>query len=211
MRREAEEMGEPQLRLVLPDDPQPVAPWSPAATPGGPARRVSGPAISVPATTATTPDSGPGSGPVAGATNTATSDPERGATSGPSAEAAAGFELELYGRPMTTTEKGARLVRHLAGMTAENLGRPGGLGHGIIRGHPSSAGQHLGYVRSRAWVPEGLEGGAVSKAGAVYGYTIGLAGVLIGNCITWTFERPLRLFLACLVVGVAVLIIALTW
>lgn len=203
-------MGEPQLRLVLPDDDPPsAAPWAPAAPPVGVARADSGPAISAPGRPATTQASGPVSGPAAGATNTATSASGEGATSGPGAEP--GVELELYGRPMTPAEKGLRLARHLAEMTADNWARPGGLGHGIIRGHPSSAGQHVAYVRSRAWVPQGLEGSAVSKAGALYGYTIGLAGVLAGNCIAWTFERPLRLFLACLVAGIALLIIALTW
>ena len=204
-------MAEPVLRLVPDDEPHRVtAPWPPAARPSGPATKTVPPG---PPSPVVAPAGGPHSG--------ATSPVPEGATNGHVASAASepddrddapgGGELELYGRPKTAGERSWQLARHWAGMAAENAARPGGLGHGIIRGHPSSAGQHLGYVRSRAWVPERHEGGAASKAGAAYGYTIGLAGVFTGNTITWLFERPLRLVLFCLSTGIAVLIIAFTW
>jgi hypothetical protein len=60
-------------------------------------------------------------------------------------------------------------------------------------------------------VPEEHDGALIGVLGAVYGYTLGLAGVTAGNTITWLFERPLRLFLAIALAGVLTLIIALTW
>jgi hypothetical protein len=141
-------------------------------------------------------------------------DPAPVATAAVAAGPAPGTAVELapmapLGRPMNAGELLARSVRHWMGLAAENATRPGGLAHGITAGSPPSAAQHLKYVKSRIWVPEGHPGGFIGPAGALYGRTLGLAGVTIGNGITWVFHKPLRLAALVLLGGIVALFVAL--
>jgi hypothetical protein len=108
-----------------------------------------------------------------------------------------GTEVEL------AAPRFAGMVQHWAGLAAAS---PGGIVRGIVADSPPSAEEHLRYVGSRAWLPPGHPGGVSGTAGAVYGYTLGLLGVTIGNGIAWMFHKPLRLTLVLLIAGFLLLL-----
>lgn len=216
----------PRLRLVRPDDadsggdppttsdvgPANSGPSTATDTAGGPVRgRATGPAghhdratgaqatIS-PGTAARTSD-----GPVAATAN------EAGKRTEAANSPAAGGELEPYGRPMTLVERSWRLARHWAASAREEAMRSGGLAHGLIHGRPESLAAQHAYVKSRAWVPDGHDGPLLPGLGAVYGHTLGRAGMCLGYAVAWVFARPMRLALVVVLASAFTLIVALAW
>lgn len=207
-------MGEPVLRLVIPEkggDRDKAAPWRSAGQP--PAAEVA-PAEGATdgATTTTTPGAttrattgatSPAAGPGAGATKEAA----EGASNAAAGGAGALPELRLPGRPMTAGERAARLARHWAASAREDLMRPGELVHAAIHGRPESVAQIHAYALSRAWVPEDYAGSLVPVLGAVYCHTIAKGGAALGGSIAWVTARALRLITFALVCGVLVVLI----
>ena len=72
-------------------------------------------------------------------------------------------------------------------------GREGGWVNGLLAGKPPSIAEQREYLRLRAWLPPGHEGGIADKAGAAYHRVIGIPGVVLGNWISATCSRPFRL------------------
>lgn len=70
--------------------------------------------------------------------------------------------------------------------------REGGWVNGLLAGKPPSVAEQREYLRTRAWLPPGHEGGIADRAGAVYHRVIGIPGVALGNWISATCARPFR-------------------
>lgn len=72
---------------------------------------------------------------------------------------------------------------------------------GPYHAQPESLAAHDEYRRSRAWVPDGHEGRFLGPLGGFYHHTLGRAGMASGYLWAWLWARPLRIFLAAVVVG----------
>ena len=201
-------MGEPVLRLVIPDteDDRGQAPGWPAT----------GQALAA----EVAPAQGATNGVVSEATPAATSPsrsrwprtrpPRQPLTRMPSrlaADDAALPELEPIGRPMTAGERAARLARHWLASAREEAMRPGELPHAIWHGKPESLAEIHDYAVSRAWVPDGYEGSLAPALGALYSHTVAKGGTALGLSIVWVTARALRLTTFLLVAGVLVALI----
>lgn len=89
--------------------------------------------------------------------------------------------------------------------------RDGSLPAALYKGQAPSLEQHHGYVRSKAWVPPGHEGGVADRFGTLFGNTAGAAGVAAGNVISGVSHKPFRAtvaFLAVYVLAVICLVFA---
>lgn len=204
-------MGEPVLRLVIPDagDDGGQAPgWRAAGQPA--------PAEMAPVQGAT---NGAGSGATAAAIipatepgPAATGAATTAATNTPAADAAGGDgplpELRPVGRPMTADERTARLARHWLASAREEAMRPGELLHAALHGKPESLAEIHDYAVSRAWVPDGYDGSLAPALGALYSHTVAKGGTALGLSIAWVTARALRLITFLLVAGVLVVLIA---
>jgi len=198
-------MADPVLRLVPPGG-EPVRPPAPAPRQAG-ADAAGGPRP--PATS--DPDVAPAAaGDVAPpADSPAASGGPAAPPPAPPAASATGAgdvpevpQIELYGRPMTAGERGARLARHLTRKARDGAKRPGGLWHDIYHGKPESLAELHAYGDSRAWVPDGHEGSLVPAAGLTYNRTIATAGTAAGLAVIWVTGRMLRLVLFLFVAGI---------
>ena len=87
--------------------------------------------------------------------------------------------------------------------------REGGIVHGLINAKPPSVGEQHAYSASRAWVPPGHDNGIAEKAGVLYHLLIGRPGVALGNTISALAARPLRFFLAMLVIAILIIVVFL--
>jgi hypothetical protein len=77
-------------------------------------------------------------------------------------------------------------------------------------GKPESMAEHRAYMKSRAWVPPGMDGGAekaVTGAGLFYHLIIARPLLAAANTVAAAAVRPLRLL--CLTVLAVVLIVLL--
>ena len=75
---------------------------------------------------------------------------------------------------------------------AEMSRREGGWVNAVLSAHPPSVHEQREYLRTRAWLPPGHEGGVADKAGAWYQRLVGIPGVAFGNWISATAARPFR-------------------
>jgi hypothetical protein len=198
-------MGEPVLRLVIPDteDDRGQAPGWPAtgqalAAEVAPAQGASNGVVSEATPAATEPE------PMA--TNEATT-AATNADADLAADDAALPELGPIGRPMTAGERAARLTRHWLASAREEALRPGQLPHAIWYGKPESLAEIHDYAVSRAWVPDGYEGSLAPALGAIYSHTVAKGGTALGLSIVWVTARALRLTTLLLVAGVLVALI----
>ena len=123
--------------------------------------------------------------------------------------------------PMSPPERARLAAARWAGAAAEAARelwfRPGGLIHVIIHGRAETMTEHRDYVKSRAWVPDGMTGNAgkaVIAAGVLHHLLIGRpvkaamkAVKFAAEKIDQAADRPLRLYLtAALVVALFVLL-----
>jgi hypothetical protein len=94
----------------------------------------------------------------------------------------------------------------VAKAAAELWLHPDRLVHSLLHGRPESVAEHFAYMKSRAWVPEELEGRkAAFIAWAGLAYHALIAWPLVSACkiVHATVIRPLRLLgLAALVIPV---------
>ena len=116
------------------------------------------------------------------------------------------------GERMGALAQCAAVVRH-AFRVARRRGRDlaerdGGWVNGLLAAKPPSVAEQREYLRTRAWLPAGHEGGIADKAGTWYQRLIGVPGVALGNAVSATFARPFRLACALIVLGA---VIALAW
>jgi hypothetical protein len=72
---------------------------------------------------------------------------------------------------------------------------------GPYHAQPESLAAHDAYRRSRAWVPPGHEGRVLGPLGGFYHHTFARFGLATGYLWAWLWARPLRLFLAVVVIG----------
>jgi hypothetical protein len=86
--------------------------------------------------------------------------------------------------------------------------REGGWVNALLSARPPSVHDQAGYLRTRAWLPPGHEGGVADKAGVWYQRLVGVPGVAFGNWISATAARPFR-FAWTVVIFAA--LIALIW
>ena len=90
----------------------------------------------------------------------------------------------------------AAVARHAFTMArkrgAEMSRREGGWVNAVLSAHPPSVHEQREYLRTRAWLPPGHEGGVADKAGAWYQRLVGIPGVAFGNWISATAARPFR-------------------
>ena len=101
-------------------------------------------------------------------------------------------------------------VRALAGVARELWLAPGRLLYVMWHGKPESMAEHRAYMKSRAWVPPGMGGGAekaVTIAGIAYHLIIARPLKAAAKTVDAAADRPLRLL--CLAVLVLVLIVLL--
>ena len=101
---------------------------------------------------------------------------------------------------------GAALARHAADLWLH----PDRLLYVMWHGKPESMAEHRAYMKSRAWVPPGMDGGAekaVTGAGLFYHLLIGRPLLAVANTVGGAAVRPLRLL--CLLAFVAALIVLL--
>jgi hypothetical protein len=89
--------------------------------------------------------------------------------------------------------------------------REGGLVHGLFNAKPPSVAEQHAYSASRAWVPPGHDNGIAEKAGVIYHLLVGRPGVALGNTISALAARPLRFFLALLVIAVLLIVAAIAF
>lgn len=82
-----------------------------------------------------------------------------------------------------------RTARRRAEALAE---REGGWVNGLLAGKPPSVAEQREYLRVRAWLPPGHEGGIADRAGVVYHRVVGIPGVALGNWVSATCARPFR-------------------
>jgi hypothetical protein len=202
-------MGEPVLRLVIPDaeDDRAQAPgWpdtgQPPAATAAPAQGATNPATA--AATITAAEPGP---PATDEATTAATNADAGTAAEPERWDGALPELEPIGRPMTAGERAARLTRHWLTQARADVMRPGELAHAVWHGKPESLAEIHDYAVSRAWVPDGYEGSLVPALGALYSHTVAKGGTALGLSIVWVTARALRLVTFLLVAGVLVALI----
>ena len=86
--------------------------------------------------------------------------------------------------------------------------KEGGLLAGLYLEKPPSLAEHRVYVQRKAWVPPGHDGGVADRYGALWGNTLGTAGVAVGNTISALAHRPFRSTIA-LLAAYALTVIAL--
>ena len=101
-------------------------------------------------------------------------------------------------------------VRAMAGAVRDLWLRPGRLLYVMWHGKPESMAEHRAYMKSRAWVPPGMDGGAekaVSIAGIAYHLIIARPLKAAAKTVDAAADRPLRLL--CLAAFVLVLIVLL--
>ena len=117
-------------------------------------------------------------------------------------------------RPVTVPERAAGAVRRggTAAMEAvrELWLHPDRLLYVLWHGKPGSMAEHRAYMKSRAWVPPGMGGGAekaVIGAGLFYHLIIARPLLAAANTVAAAAVRPLRLL--CLAVLVTALIVLL--
>lgn len=196
-------MGEPVLRLVIPDgegDRAQAPGWpatgqSPAAA-AAPAQGATNGATMAATITATEP--GP---PATDEATTAATNAEAGTDADPAVDDAALPELELIGRPMTAGERASRLARHWLTQARADVMRPGELAHAAWHGKPESLAELHDYAVSRAWVPDDYAGSLVPALGAFYSHTVAKGGTALGLGFIWIIQRALRLAVFLFVCG----------
>lgn len=117
-------------------------------------------------------------------------------------------------RPVTVPERAAGAVKR-AGTGALEAARelwlhPDRLLYVMWHGKPESMAEHRAYMKSRAWVPPGMDGGAekaVIGAGLFYHLVIARPLKAAAKTVDAAADRPLRLL--CLAVLAAALIFLL--
>jgi hypothetical protein len=119
-------------------------------------------------------------------------------------------ELTLPGRQMTVTERATSALRHWWTLAVAScratFTKPGT----VYTDQPPSIAHHVAYYRAAPWVPEGhRDRSLLVVQGRAYGFSLGLLLVALGYSIAWIGARQLRLYIACLLVGVVVLTAAL--
>lgn len=116
--------------------------------------------------------------------------------------------------PMRRAERAGAVTRRAGSAVAEAARElwlhPDRLLYVMWHGKPESMAEHRAYMKSRAWVPPGMDGGAekaVTGAGLFYHLLIARPLLAAANTVAAAAVRPLRLL--CLAVLVLVLIVLL--
>lgn len=116
--------------------------------------------------------------------------------------------------PVTMPERTALAVRRAGNAVVRTIRElwlhPDRLLYVMWHGKPESMAEHRAYMKSRAWVPPEMTGGAekaVIGAGIFYHLLIGRPLLAVANMLGAAAPRPLRLL--CLAVFVTVLIVLL--
>jgi hypothetical protein len=116
--------------------------------------------------------------------------------------------------PMAVPERARLAVSRWAGPVVEAVRElwlhPDRLLYVMWHGKPESMAEHRAYMKSRAWVPPGMDGGAekaVTGAGLFYHLLIARPLLAVANTVGAAAVRPLRLL--CLAVLITVLIVLL--
>jgi hypothetical protein len=117
-------------------------------------------------------------------------------------------------RPVTVPERAAGAIGRAGTGVLEAVRElwlhPDRLLYVMWHGKPESMAEHRAYMKSRAWVPPGMDGGAekaVTGAGLFYHLLIARPLLAVANTVGAAAVRPLRLL--CLAVLVTVLIVLL--
>jgi hypothetical protein len=112
--------------------------------------------------------------------------------------------------PLTPAERTRLAVTHWAGTAANGAGQlwlhPGRLGYALYHGKPNSMAERRAYVKSRAWVPPGLDGKAakvIAAEGIAFHWVAGLIQTLI-LALYAALDRQLRV--AGLIAGILVFV-----
>lgn len=132
----------------------------------------------------------------------------------PAASTGAPVPVPAGVRPVTVPERTAGVVKR-AGTAALEAVRelwlhPDRLLYVMWHGKPESMAEHRAYMKSRAWVPPGMDGKpgkAVIGAGLFYHLIIGRPLLAVANTVGGAAVRPLRLL--CLAVLAVVLFVLL--
>ena len=118
----------------------------------------------------------------------------------------------LAGGRMSAAEQVLDMLRATVTLTLRQAKvmsrREGGLIHGLLAAKPPSVEEQCKYAAERHWVPAGHDGGVAEKAGVIYHVLIGRPGVTVGNAISGVCARPLRFFLALLIITVLLIALA---
>lgn len=103
---------------------------------------------------------------------------------------------DLDGDLMSPVGRGLVLARHWAAQAAEGAREVTHTPGGVLAIKPQSFAEYRTYVRSRAWVPDGVEGGPVVWVPVAYYNTVGAALVLAGGAVIWLAGRFLHFAVA---------------
>jgi hypothetical protein len=104
-------------------------------------------------------------------------------------------DTRMVGDRLTMRDRVLMLIGHWWRQIGE--GMPSG---SVLEARPESLAQYRLYVRSRAWLPEGYQGGAWLVAITVAYYnTLGWLGVALGNATSWLFSRMIHFNIAVVV------------
>ena len=116
--------------------------------------------------------------------------------------------------PMRRAERAGAVARRGGSAVAEAVRElwlhPDRLLYVMWHGKPESMAEHRAYMKSRAWVPPGMDGGAekaVTGAGLFYHLIIARPLLAVANTVGAAAVRPLRLL--CLAAFVIALIVLL--
>jgi hypothetical protein len=112
--------------------------------------------------------------------------------------------------PLSVADRGAVVLRAVAEAARELWLHPDRLLYVMWHGKPESMAEHRAYMKSRAWVPQGMDGGAekaVTGAGLFYHLVIARPLLAAANTVGAAAVRPLRLL--CLAAFVITLIVLL--
>lgn len=113
---------------------------------------------------------------------------------------------DLDGDLMSPVGRGLVLARHWMAQAAEGAREVTHTPGGILAIKPQSFAEYRTYVRSRAWVPDGVEGGPVVWVPVAYYNTVGNVLVLAGGAVIWLAGRFLHFAVAVLVAVTATIL-----
>ena len=136
-------------------------------------------------------------------------------------EAVTGSAADALPVPLTLAERARLAVAGWAATAASAVRQlwlhPDRVLHSLWHPEPETMAEHRAYIRSRAWVPPGLDGrpaAVIAWAGIVYHILIGhplkasmKAAVKAAQNIDRAAERPLRIFMFAVFISALVLIL----
>lgn len=115
-------------------------------------------------------------------------------------------DAQLGGERMTGLERACVLAGHVIRLAADNTRRIFADLGGIGADPPESWVEYRAYVKSRAWVPEGCEGGWIVWVPVAYYNSLGCVGFAFDG-VAWLFKRMLRFNITILLIVTATVLI----